>query len=100
MSLEILIRAAGKGRRMHSDLPKVLQPLAGRPLLAHVLATAGELEDARCHVVYGHGGKQVRSTFASDHDLVWHLQDEQLGTGHAVMQAKFSLTNNNKISQI
>jgi bifunctional UDP-N-acetylglucosamine pyrophosphorylase/glucosamine-1-phosphate N-acetyltransferase len=84
VSVDIVILAAGKGRRMHSDLPKVLQPLAGKPLLAHVLETARQLEEARCHVVYGHGGEQVRAAFAADDALHWHWQAEQLGTGHAV----------------
>jgi bifunctional UDP-N-acetylglucosamine pyrophosphorylase/glucosamine-1-phosphate N-acetyltransferase len=71
---------------MHSDLPKVLQPLAGRPLLAHVLGTARELEPACIYVVYGHGGAAVQA--ALQYAAVdWVLQSEQLGTGHAVMQA-------------
>ncbi len=84
MKLDIVILAAGKGRRMHSDLPKVLQPLAGQPLLAHVLATCRGLPEARAHVVFGHGGDQVRAAFDHDHTLHWQLQSEQLGTGHAV----------------
>jgi bifunctional UDP-N-acetylglucosamine pyrophosphorylase/glucosamine-1-phosphate N-acetyltransferase len=72
---------------MHSALPKVLQPLAGRPLLAHVIATARKLSPAAIHVVYGHGGDEVRAAFAADADLRWAHQAEQLGTGHAVMQA-------------
>jgi bifunctional UDP-N-acetylglucosamine pyrophosphorylase/glucosamine-1-phosphate N-acetyltransferase len=84
--LSILILAAGQGKRMKSDLPKVLQPLAGRPLLAHVLDTAAELDAAATYVVYGHGGEHVRSAF-SDAPVRWVLQAEQLGTGHAVQQA-------------
>src|SRR6185295_2238307 len=72
---------------MHSALPKVLQPLAGRPLLSHVLATARSTNPAAIHVVYGHGGDQVLAAFESQTDLKWALQAEQLGTGHAVMQA-------------
>jgi len=72
---------------MHSALPKVLQPLAGRPLLAHVVGTARAIRPAAIHVVYGHGGEAVREAFAADADLKWALQAEQLGTGHAVMQA-------------
>ena len=56
--VSVVILAAGQGKRMHSDLPKVLQPLAGRPLLAHVLAAARALEPAAIHVVYGHGGER------------------------------------------
>ncbi|MEO0425155.1 MAG: NTP transferase domain-containing protein, partial [Pseudomonadota bacterium] len=84
MKLDIVILAAGKGRRMNSDLPKVLQPLAGRPLLAHVISTCRELPEAKVHVVYGHGGEAVRAAFQDDSTLQWHLQAEQLGTGHAV----------------
>ena len=86
MTTRIVILAAGQGTRMRSDLPKVLQPLAGRPLLAHVLGAARELEPVGLHVVYGHGGEQVPETLAAD-DVDWVLQAEQLGTGHAVAQA-------------
>ncbi|MCU0976748.1 MAG: bifunctional UDP-N-acetylglucosamine diphosphorylase/glucosamine-1-phosphate N-acetyltransferase GlmU [Steroidobacteraceae bacterium] len=86
MPLSVVVLAAGQGKRMKSDLPKVLQPLAGRPLLGHVLAAAAELAPDAVHVVYGHGGEQVRAAFAGA--LVqWALQAEQHGTGHAVMQA-------------
>jgi bifunctional UDP-N-acetylglucosamine pyrophosphorylase/glucosamine-1-phosphate N-acetyltransferase len=86
MALEILILAAGLGKRMRSSLPKILHPLAGRPLLAHVLDTARELSPRRIVVVHGHGAAQVKETFAQG-DLEWVLQAEQLGTAHAVMQA-------------
>lgn len=86
MSLTIVILAAGQGKRMNSSLPKVLQPLAGRPLLHHVLDTAQALQAAQVHVVYGHGGEQVRQAFAQA-PVTWALQAEQLGTGHAVAQA-------------
>jgi bifunctional UDP-N-acetylglucosamine pyrophosphorylase/glucosamine-1-phosphate N-acetyltransferase len=81
-----VILAAGQGKRMRSDLPKVLHPLAGRPLLAHVLATARELSPARLCVVVGHGGERVRDGI-SEPDIAWVEQSPQLGTGHAVMQA-------------
>jgi bifunctional UDP-N-acetylglucosamine pyrophosphorylase/glucosamine-1-phosphate N-acetyltransferase len=84
--LNVVILAAGKGKRMHSDLPKVLHPLAGKPLLAHVIATARQLGAARICVVYGHGGEQVRESLDAP-DLVWAIQEPQLGTGHAVLQA-------------
>jgi bifunctional UDP-N-acetylglucosamine pyrophosphorylase / glucosamine-1-phosphate N-acetyltransferase len=84
--LSVVILAAGQGKRMKSALPKVLQPLAGQPLLRHVVETARRLQPAAIHVVYGHGGEQVRQAFP-DTDLQWALQAEQLGTGHAVMQA-------------
>jgi bifunctional UDP-N-acetylglucosamine pyrophosphorylase/glucosamine-1-phosphate N-acetyltransferase len=86
MPLSIVILAAGQGKRMRSHLPKVLQPLAGRPLLAHVVATARQLHPAAIHIVHGHGGEQVRAALP-DADLAWALQAEQLGTGHALMQA-------------
>ncbi len=85
--LQVVILAAGKGTRMRSRLPKVLQPLAGRPLLAHVLDTAHELRDARCVVVVGHGAQQVREAFAAQPGLRFCEQSPQLGTGHAVQQA-------------
>lgn len=84
--MDIAILAAGQGKRMYSDLPKVLHPLAGKPLLAHVLDTARQLKPKRLVVVYGHGGEQVREQLDSD-DIVWVKQAEQLGTGHAVQQA-------------
>ncbi len=86
MPLSIVILAAGQGKRMHSDLPKVLQPLAGQPLLSHVVAAARALDPAGITVVYGHGGDQVQQAF-KDSPLSWALQAEQKGTGHALMQA-------------
>jgi bifunctional UDP-N-acetylglucosamine pyrophosphorylase / glucosamine-1-phosphate N-acetyltransferase len=86
LSLSVVILAAGQGKRMKSDLPKVLQPLAGRPLLKHVIDSARELEPTSVHVVYGHGGDRVREMLKAE-QVSWVLQAEQLGTGHAVMQA-------------
>jgi bifunctional UDP-N-acetylglucosamine pyrophosphorylase/glucosamine-1-phosphate N-acetyltransferase len=71
---------------MRSSLPKVLHPMAGRPLLSHVVDVAESLDPVSVHVVYGFGGDQVREAMA-DRDLIWHEQAEQLGTGHAVAQA-------------
>src|SRR5512139_1011105 len=71
---------------MHSDRPKVLHPLAGRPLLAHVLDTARSLAPSRVCVVYGHGGEQVREAIADD-GIAWVRQEPQRGTGHALQQA-------------
>lgn len=85
-ALNVVILAAGQGKRMRSALPKVLHPLAGKPLLGHVLDTARELGAARICVVYGHGGEQVREALAAP-DIVWAKQEPQLGTGHAVLQA-------------
>jgi bifunctional UDP-N-acetylglucosamine pyrophosphorylase/glucosamine-1-phosphate N-acetyltransferase len=86
MELNVVILAAGQGKRMKSDLPKVLQPLAGRPLLQHVIDVAQSLNPAEVQVVYGHGGERVRETL-KDQKVSWVLQAEQLGTGHAVLQA-------------
>lgn len=84
--MNIVILAAGMGKRMNSDLPKVLHSLAGRPLLAHVLDTARSLNPDRLIVVYGHGGEQVKKRTAGE-DLAYVRQEPQLGTGHAVMQS-------------
>ena len=86
MQLSVVILAAGEGKRMNSDLPKVLQPLAGQPLLQHVIRTAQGLRPASIYVVYGHGGAQVQATLSLE-AVEWILQAKQLGTGHAVMQA-------------
>ena len=86
MELSVLILAAGKGTRMKSILPKVMQPLAAKPLLAHVLETAQKLQTARTIVVYGHGGELVQKNF-NDSSIAWALQAEQKGTGHAVQVA-------------
>jgi bifunctional UDP-N-acetylglucosamine pyrophosphorylase/glucosamine-1-phosphate N-acetyltransferase len=91
--LNIVILAAGKGSRMNSARPKVLHPLAGRPLLGHVIDTARELGPARLLVVYGHGGEAVPQAFAGS-DIVWVNQEQQLGTGHALQQAAAELADN------
>ena len=85
--LHVIILAAGEGKRMKSSTAKVLLPLAGRPLLAHVLEAARALPVAAIHVVYGHRGEQVRAAFADAGDIHWVEQAEQLGTGHAVKLA-------------
>lgn len=86
-ALHIVILAAGRGKRMVSDVPKVLHPIGGRPMLAHVLEAARSLLPASLTVVYGHGGDQVKQAFAHDTDLNWAQQTEQLGTGHALKMA-------------
>ncbi|MDJ0712502.1 MAG: bifunctional UDP-N-acetylglucosamine diphosphorylase/glucosamine-1-phosphate N-acetyltransferase GlmU [Woeseiaceae bacterium] len=96
MGLSTIILAAGQGTRMRSDLPKVLQPLAGRPLLGHVLDCAAALSADDVCVVYGHGGETVRNFFA-DNSLRWALQAEQLGTGHAVQQAMPDTPDGNRV---
>ena len=86
-ALHVIILAAGEGKRMKSAVPKVLQKIAGRPMLAQVVDTARALQPAGIHVVYGHGGDAVRAAFADQPDLHWAEQAQQLGTGHAVQQA-------------
>lgn len=83
MSTTVIILAAGKGTRMRSNLPKVLQPLAGRPLLGHVINTAKKLQADHIITIYGHGGALVQNAFAHE-QVQWVEQVEQLGTGHAV----------------
>lgn len=85
--MQVVILAAGQGKRMCSDLPKVLHAIAGRPLLGHVLATVRALDAARICIVYGHGGERVREAFSAEGDIDWVKQEPQLGTGHAVHQA-------------
>ncbi len=84
--VSVVILAAGEGKRMKSALPKVLQPLAGQPLLAHVIQAARRLTPAAIHIVYGHGGASVRAALAHE-QLGWVEQAQRLGTGHAVLQA-------------
>jgi bifunctional UDP-N-acetylglucosamine pyrophosphorylase/glucosamine-1-phosphate N-acetyltransferase len=89
-TLQVVILAAGQGKRMHSDLPKVAHPLAGRALLAHVIASAQELRPGNLCIVVGHGADAVRERVPAP-GATWALQEKQLGTGHAVMQAMPSL---------
>ena len=86
MSLHVVILAAGKGTRMRSSLPKVLHPVAGRPMVSHVIDTAHQLGAEAVHLVYGHGGELLQQRL-HDAQVTWVLQAEQLGTGHAVAQA-------------
>jgi bifunctional UDP-N-acetylglucosamine pyrophosphorylase / glucosamine-1-phosphate N-acetyltransferase len=85
MTLSVCILAAGRGKRMHSDLPKVLHQIGNKALVEHVLDTASEVSKKPPIVVYGHGGEQLRR--AISHEVVWVEQREQLGTGHAVKEA-------------
>ena len=84
--LHVVILAAGQGSRMKSSLPKVLHRVAGRPMLHHVIDTARQLGASGIHGVIGHGAEQVRQITPAE-DLIWALQEQQLGTGHAVAQA-------------
>jgi len=85
LSLSIIILAAGQGKRMNSDKPKVLNLLAGKPLLTHVCETAIKIEHREIYIVYGCGGEQVRDSLKNS-QVTWVKQEEQLGTGHAVQQ--------------
>lgn len=96
MKLGVVILAAGLGKRMCSSLPKVLHPLAGKPLLAHVLDAASHLGADRCAVVFGHGGAQVQAAL-SEYDCLWVEQAEQRGTAHAVMQAMPAMANMDRV---
>lgn len=87
LQIDIVILAAGMGKRMRSTFPKVLHPLAGKPILSHVLDTARALSPKKICVIYGYGGELVRQTIGNNSDLVWVEQAQQLGTGHAVKQA-------------
>lgn len=96
-ALHVIILAAGEGKRMKSRTPKVLQRIAGRPMLGHVIATARELGAAGIHIVYGHAGEQVRAAFEGEADLRWAEQARQLGTGHAVQQAMPGVPENARV---
>ncbi|RDE89719.1 bifunctional UDP-N-acetylglucosamine diphosphorylase/glucosamine-1-phosphate N-acetyltransferase GlmU [Aggregatibacter aphrophilus] len=85
-TLSVVILAAGKGTRMYSDLPKVLHPIAGKPMVKHVIDTAKQLGAHNIHLVYGHGGDLMQQRLANE-PVNWVLQTEQLGTGHAMQQA-------------
>ncbi len=95
MGLSIIILAAGQGTRMRSALPKVLQPLAGKPLLSHVLDCSDAIAADDVCVVYGHGGEAVQAAISKP-GLRWALQAEQLGTGHAVQQAMPNTPDDNR----
>ena len=96
MKVEVVILAAGEGKRMKSRLPKVLHAVAGIPLLEHVLRTAQGLEPAAIHVVIGHGSEQVQQALAH-FDINWVVQEQQLGTGHAVLQALPAISNDSVV---
>ncbi|MDO9729397.1 bifunctional UDP-N-acetylglucosamine diphosphorylase/glucosamine-1-phosphate N-acetyltransferase GlmU [Glaesserella parasuis] len=94
--LSVVILAAGKGTRMYSDLPKVLHPIAGKPMVKHVIDTAKQLSAKQIHLIYGHGGDLLQQRLSAE--LVnWVLQAEQLGTGHAMQQAAPFFANDENI---
>ncbi|MEY8203607.1 MAG: bifunctional UDP-N-acetylglucosamine diphosphorylase/glucosamine-1-phosphate N-acetyltransferase GlmU [Bermanella sp.] len=84
MKIDVVVLAAGQGSRMKSDLPKVLHPIAGKPMLAHVLDSARSVKADALHVVVGHGSDLVKNHFSHCSDITWAMQAEQKGTGHAV----------------
>ncbi|WP_064601496.1 bifunctional UDP-N-acetylglucosamine diphosphorylase/glucosamine-1-phosphate N-acetyltransferase GlmU [Photobacterium sp. J15] len=96
MSFSAVILAAGKGTRMYSNLPKVLHTLAGKPMVKHVIDTCSGLGANNIHLVYGHGGDQMKAALEQE-SVNWILQAEQLGTGHAVNQACPDLADDEKV---
>ncbi len=96
MGLSVVILAAGQGTRMRSRLPKVLHPIAGKPMLQHVIDTSKSLRAESLHVIYGHGGEAVQKAI-NEEGINWVLQAEQLGTGHAVKQAAPNLNDEDDV---
>lgn len=96
MSLSVVILAAGKGTRMKSNLPKVLHPVAHKPMVQHVIDAAASLSSENISLVYGHGGEQLQQAL-SDNKVHWVLQAEQLGTGHAVKVAEEYMPDNDTV---
>ncbi|GMM91100.1 bifunctional UDP-N-acetylglucosamine diphosphorylase/glucosamine-1-phosphate N-acetyltransferase GlmU [Vibrio fortis] len=96
MNFSAVILAAGKGTRMYSNTPKVLHTLAGKPMVKHVIDTCNGLGAQNIHLVYGHGGDQMKATLAEE-QVNWALQAEQLGTGHAVDQASAHFADDEKV---
>lgn len=96
MKFSSVILAAGKGTRMYSNMPKVLHTLAGKPMVKHVIDTCSDLGAHNIHLVYGHGGDQMKSVLAEE-PVNWILQADQLGTGHAVDQASPKFEDDEKI---
>ena len=96
MTFSVIVLAAGKGTRMKSSLPKVLHPIAGKPMVQHIIDTVKKLGATNIHLVYGHGREQLQNKL-SHNDLSWCLQDQQLGTGHAVQQAAPHIQDNEDV---
>lgn len=92
MTIDVVVLAAGQGSRMKSNLPKVLHPIAGKPMLSHVLDAARQVKADKLHVVIGHGADAVKTHYAAATDIDYALQAEQKGTGHAVMMALENLS--------
>ena len=96
MTFSVVILAAGKGTRMKSSLPKVLHPIGGKPMVQHIINTVKKLGATNIHLVYGHGREQLQNKL-SHNDLSWCLQEQQLGTGHAVQQAAPHIQDNEDV---
>ena len=96
MTFSVVILAAGKGTRMKSSLPKVLHPIGGKPMVQHIVDTVKKLGATNIHIVFGHGREQLQSKLSHNH-LSWCLQDQQLGTGHAVQQAAPHIQDNEDV---
>lgn len=96
MPLSAVVLAAGKGTRMKSSLPKVLHPIANKPMVQHILDALSEVGAEQINLVYGHGADQLQSALAHN-QINWCLQAEQLGTGHAVMQAVPNISDNDDV---
>ena len=96
-ALYVVILAAGEGKRMKSTRPKVLQAIAGKPMLGHVVDAARALQPDAIHIVHGHGGDQVQAAFAAQSELLWAQQASQLGTGHAVQQAMPAIPDDSRV---
>ncbi|OOE39347.1 UDP-N-acetylglucosamine diphosphorylase/glucosamine-1-phosphate N-acetyltransferase [Salinivibrio kushneri] len=97
MNVSAVILAAGKGSRMVSSLPKVLHPVGGKPMVAHVIDTCQSIQAQAIHLIYGHGGEQLKSALHQS-PVNWVEQAEQLGTGHAVQQAAAWIKDDEKIA--
>ncbi|WP_199610008.1 bifunctional UDP-N-acetylglucosamine diphosphorylase/glucosamine-1-phosphate N-acetyltransferase GlmU [Flocculibacter collagenilyticus] len=96
MGISVIILAAGKGTRMRSSLPKVLHPIANKPMVQHVIDTANGIGANNIHLVYGHGGEQLKEQL-SHNNVEWVLQAEQLGTGHAVQVAMPNIPDDHRV---
>ncbi len=96
MALSVIILAAGKGTRMKSSLPKVLHKIAHKPMVEHIIDNVGALGCDNINLVYGHGGDLLKGALSA-HNVNWCLQAEQLGTGHAVMQALDNIKDNDDV---
>lgn len=96
MTFSVVVLAAGKGTRMKSSLPKVLHPIGGKPMVQHIIDTVNKLGAQNIHLVYGHGREQLQDKL-SHNVLSWCLQDQQLGTGHAVQQAAPHIQDNEDV---